>query len=426
MVKLQPKYHLLIPVSLQPILDEFEKSPPDISGFAVERLSYLVSLILTHKQKDHQFSYSILNMEYLTNIVPRAGEYMKFLNENGIVEWKNYSAGRNSRLYRMIKEYQGPAVFRTMTDQNLVRRIQENSKSLKYQNSKKYPHLNKFVHMIKVYSEGAYRTIDATYNHMLNSEIPEIKNKAENHRTFSIGEIQKIIQGQIYIKVNKTNFRYDTNYTRLPSELVKHLHINGIQLKEMDIANSQPFFALGLFNPTPEIQKIMGQSLFMYTKSLKLDDKEDVKMYTSHVSTGKFYDYFEGECKNIGLCFRDRRDFKDHLFTVFFGESKALAYSKTVKLFSTIFPNVWWMFCIIKTARYNRLAILLQHIESHTMLNCVSQKIFSMYPSIPFLTKHDSILLPGNLTNQLTEEIEKLILSTIQEVVGHKPNLKRK
>jgi hypothetical protein len=419
-------YNIILPEKLLSKIEAIEKEPPHISGFTTSRLVYLISTILTHKQKDHQGSYSILYMKFLEKIVPKAGQYMKFLSEEGIIEWKNYSAGRNSRLYRMTREYKGATVWRTLSDQNLIRRINYNAKNLKYMNSKKYPHLNKFVYMIQINAEAAFQTIEETYQYMIKSDIKEVRAKAESRRSFSIGEVIKIAQKQIYIKVNNTNFRYDTNYTRIPSELVKHLHINGNRLIEIDIVNSQPFFSSGLFNPTEEIQRIMGQPLYMFTKNLNISDMQDIKQYVSLVTNGNFYEFLTQEYAKKGLTYIDRRDFKDHLFTVYFGKNNAARYSSAVKLFETLFPNVWSLFRFIKRKEHNKLAILLQRMESHTILDRVAPKIILEFQDVPFLTKHDSILLPGDTPEEKKEEIEKLIIKVIEEVIGNKPKLKKK
>ena len=426
MSKPAQKYHLLIPEKLIPVLEQFEKDPPEISGFSINRMKFLISTILTHKQNDTQFSYSILNMLYLKNIVPRADKYLNLLNKINAIEYLNYSVGRNSRLYRFTEQYHGPTVWRTVTDQNLIRRFQENSKKLKFRNSKKYPQLNKYVHMVKIDAKEALKTIEESYQSRINNPDSEIRGKAEGRSIYSRGEVNKILQGQIYIKVSKTNGRYDTNYTRLPSELVKHLTINGIHLQELDMVNSQPFFAAGLFNPTSEIQGIMGKSLFMYTKRLHLYDKQDVKLYVSLVKEGKVYDFMMEKFKEKKIAFTDRQDFKEQLFTVFFGKNNAFRYSPSVRLFISIFPNVWNFFEEVKKKEYNKLAILLQRTESVTILEFVAQKIIGKFPEVPFLTKHDSILLPGNLTKEKSESIEKLIIETIEKIIGHIPQLKRK
>lgn len=420
------QHHFLLPVSLLPLLDDIGKNPPPIIGFDLSRLKYLITLILTHKQENRRFSYSVLNMKIMSRIIPKATYYLRFLKDLGIIEWREYSSGRNSRLYRMTRCYDGEVVFRTITDQNLIRRIESGIRQLRYQNSKKYRKLNQYVLMVELDAEAAYNTIEVTYQAMKISSEKEIRVKADSHRSYSLGEVQKIISKQIYIKVNTTNYRYDTNFTRLPSELVKHLHIKGTHFKELDIVNSQPFFSSGLFNPTPEIQKLMSSSLIMFAKSLYMSNKEDINEYVSLVISGRYYDFLMKKFIENGLRFVDRQDFKEKLFTVYFGENRAAVYNPAVRLFETIFPNVWLLFKKIKKPSYNRLAILLQKMESHTMLNHVASRIVNKFPCIPFLTKHDSILLPANLSEDTFEQIQMLLENTVEDIIGYRPALKVK
>jgi hypothetical protein len=365
-------------------------------------------------------------MEIMSGIVPKATYYLRFLKDQGIIEWKEYSSGRNSRLYRMTRYFDGEVRFRTITDQNLIRRIESGKRQLRFQNSKKYPKLNQYVMMVELNPEAAYNTIEETYKTMKMSSDSEIRDSADSHRSYSLGEVDKIISKQIYMKVNTTNYRYDTNFTRLPSELVKHLHIMGTPFKELDIVNSQPFFSSGLFNPTIEIQKLMSSSLIMFAKSLHMSNKQDINSYVSLVIGGHFYDFLMNKFKENSLWFIDRKDFKEKLFAVYFDKNSAAVYSRAVRLFESIFPNVWLLFKYIKKPNHNRLAILLQKMESHTMLNHVAFRIMFDFPDIPFLTKHDSILLPANLTEDTFGQIRILIEDTVKNVIGYRPTLKVK
>lgn len=348
-------------------LPELEILAPDIVGFSIERLKYLISVIVSHKKDKHPGAYSQLNMQYLKNIVPKADKYLNYLREMGIIEWINYSAGRNSRMYRITKHYEDKPEFRTITDNYLIRRISQNDKRIKLRNSKKYPELNRFVYQVKIDVNAAMQTIERTCQDNINSDDEKTRMKAKARRTFSIAEILKIQSGQIYIKVSSTNGRLDTNYTRLPSELIKHLSINGKPLNELDIKNAQPFFAIGLFSPLPEIQKLIGQSFIMYAKSLQLTEKEDVILYTYLVVRGKFYDYMMKKFWLNEIPFADRQDLKEQIFTIFFGKNNSVNYSPAVKIFAEEFPNVFRLFSAIKKQKHNKLAILLQRIESRIM-----------------------------------------------------------
>ena len=307
MRKKTKRYNQLIAVNLIDKIIEYEHDPPRISGFSISRMQYLLSLILSHKQDNHPGSYSILNMQFLLNVVPEADKYLKFLKDQKIIEWKNHCAGRNSRLYRLVNE--GRIEYRSISDQKLIFRIEKNRFKIHLQNSKKYPALNSFIHKVEIEHEAAMKTVELEYA----KNIKEGYSKAEGRRSFSLSEINKIQSGEIFIRVSKTNGRLDSNFTRLPSELVKHLTINSNTLIEIDISNSQPFFAASLFNPTPGIDNLMnkflGQSLTMLVKSLQMSECKDIKLYTSLVSSGKFYDPFlMQKFKEENIVFTDRQN----------------------------------------------------------------------------------------------------------------------
>jgi len=360
----------------------------------------------------------------MLNVIPEADEYLKFLKDQKIIEWKNYCAGRNSRMYRLIDE--GKTDFRTISDNKLIYRIEKNRRKIRLQNSKKYPALNEYIHKIEIDYEAAQKTIETTYL----KNIREGNVKAEGRRTFSLCEIDRIQSDEIFIKVNKTNGRLDSNYTRLPSELLQHLNINGNSLRELDICNSQLFFAAALLNPTPEIihlmNRILVHSFTILVKSLQLSQCKDVKLYTSLVTSGKFYDFMMEKFKEHEIYFKDRKGLKEQLFIVFFGKSNAAKYNPAAKLFKFIFPNVQILFDAIKKDEHNLLAILLQKIESYTILERVSKMILSELPGLPFITRHDSLLPSGIMVCNDADKVKEIMLKTIQEVTGLIPTVRIK
>lgn len=425
MPKKNKRYRLVIAVNLIPKMRELENNPLPITGFTVSRMLYLISLIISHKQDNHPGAYSLLNMFYMSNVVPGAGQYLKYLKKENIIEWVNHSAGRNSRMYRLINE--GRTEYRTLTDKKLINRIEKARRDIKKQNSKKYPTLNGYIHKIKINASAALKTVERVYIENLKADPL----KAEGRRTFSLCEIEKIESGEIYIRCNSTNGRLDSNFTRLPSELLQHLTINGNPLIELDICNSQPFFAAALLSPTPEIERIisrvLGHSYTMLVRSLQIAECKDVKLYTSLVLSCSFYDPFLMEkFREYGIPFIDRDDLKEQLFIIFFGKCSAERYSPQVKLFKAVFPNVYRMFCTIKSGGQNKLAILLQRIESYTILERVSKKILAELPGVPFITRHDSLLPSVIMIAEQEARVGDIMEETIKEVTGLTPKIRIK
>lgn len=420
MKKEKVKYNAILTDNLLRLLQELDDNRPPIPAYKRSRMMYLLSTIMTHPQDKHPGAWSVLHMNYLRAVVPNAYQYIDYLNEEGVIEVKNHFAGRNSRLYRIAKEYQGPAVFRTITDMALLNRIQEARCEIAKHNSRKYPDLNMMTSRVRIDVSAAHETIEAMY------QATEDKRAAEARRTYSLAEVEKIYRGEIFHTVNDTNFRYDTNFTRLPSELVQHLTIEGKPLQELDICNSQIFFSVCLFDPTPEVTRVMrsylGQKLTIDTKRLQLSDKYDVKRYALLATSGEFY---EGMMKLFNLS--DRDEVKELCFTVLFSKNTAVRYSKDVRMFRDEFPSVFRMFTFIKSEGHNRLAVLLQRIESDVILNHCVPAIRKQLPDVMFTTKHDSIL-PAILlvAGDKAGEVARVMTETIEEVTGLKPKIKIK
>jgi len=417
--KVKEKYNQLIAVNLKDKMKDFAQYPPPIPGFSISRLEYLVHLILSHKQDKHRGAYSILNMEYMNNIVPGAGKYMQFLKNQGIIEWVNYSAGRNSRLYRLVNE--GRTEYRAISDKALIRRIEKNSYKIKLQNSKMFPALNRWIKSVEINIPAALETIEKDY---INSK--DTDTSAEARRNYSLGAVCRIEAKDIYFHVNTTNYRLDSNYTNLPGTLMKHISINGEYAYEMDVSNSQPFFLATLMDMTPEVEEVcssyLGNSLTMYIKSMNIAVYEDVKRYVLLVTTGKFYEFMAEKFKEYGIDFTDRKDLKQQLFVVFFGKTNAHKFSPAARVFRSEFPHVQRLINVVKKRGYNNLAILLQRIESYVMIKRVATNITIELPRLPILTKHDSIL-PFRIMvyGKEINEARLIMVHTIQEVTGLKP-----
>jgi hypothetical protein len=352
-------------------------------------------------------------------VVPQAGMYMAFLKQEVIVEWKNHSEGRNSRMYRLTVE--GRTEFRSITDMQLIRRIEDTRKNLKRRNSKKHPSLNQTIRNVRIDYDASIAAIEAEH----------CQNPNDARRNFLLAEVEKIYAGEIFISVNDTNNRLDSNFTRLPSYFSEFLSLDGQPVVELDITNSQPFFAAALFDPKPEVSAVMtrylGDSYTMYIKSMQLSEHEDAKLYASLVCSGGFYEYMGSLFRDNGIYFQNPRDLKEKLFVVFFDKPYAYRYNDAAQVFRDAFPNVHQLFYKIKKEQHNHLAILLQRVESFVMLNRVVPRIEKEYPGLPMLTKHDSVqpfkqrmYYPSGAHTSFA--IGKIMLDEIERVTGLRPS----
>ncbi len=415
------KQHITLElIRLDSRMEKIAKNQPSIPGFRISRLQYLINLILSHKQEDHPGAYSVLKMEYLRNVVPSAHLYMNYMRNLGLIEWKNHSQGRNSRLYRVVNE--GPTEERSITDQQLVRKIEATYKEICRHNSKKYPPLNNTIRRVKIDLRAARADIEEEYK----------GRRCDARRNFLLAGVHKIHNGQIFISINETNGRLDSNFTQLPSFLMKHLTLDGKPLHELDLKNSQPFIVAALFNPTPEIEEIMlkftDETYINRTKRAKLHEREDVKLYISLVCSGNFYDFMEEKFREKKMRFRDRDHLKERIFKVIYSTNEQCRRHSAAKLFRELFPNVYGMFYFIKRHKHNKLANLLTTTESHLVLDRVIPVIQERFPGLEVLTKHDSILPfePKLYTSgqYRVESVRDIFLDTMEDITGLRPTVK--
>jgi hypothetical protein len=126
--------------------------------------------------------------------------------------------------------------------------------------------------------------------------------------------------------------------------------------------------------------------------------------------------------REYGVPFKNRKDIKEQLFVVFFGKPTAYIYNAGAKVFKQEFPNIYNLIGHIKKKAYNRLSILLQSIESYTILERVCPNIAKQMPELPILTKHDSIL-PFNIVvfGNNVQKAKEIMVNTVEEVTGLTP-----
>ena len=139
-----------------------------------------------------------------------------------------------------------------------------------------------------------------------------------------------------------------------------------------------------------------------------------------------FYEFMLEKFRLNGIEYRDRAAAKEAVFTIFFGKNSAIHYSAAVKLFRNLFPNVYRLFEAIKEKEHNRLAILLQRIESHTILDLTASQVVFELPDVKFITKHDSLLPAGLMVTDNVAEVSRILTEVVTEVIGIKPLLKVK
>jgi len=408
-------YFYCIPEKVQNLLPDIEEKPPEISGFCIDYLKEILSIISIHIKKDNQGAN--LMITYLRKIVPQADKYINYLIKAGIVERdQSYKVGQKSYTYKFTPAYESKYSTSLLTNPKLIRRIEKQQRHLKKRNSKKYPNQNKFIRNM---------TIDKKALDFINTNLSNEILK----QNYSLGSVTAILNGEISYSVDNTSGRYHSNLTNLPSELRQFININGKHLANIDIKNSQPYLSTLLLTDPGKIAKhAKSKNLSMLLETLQGIEALDIKLYVSLVISGKLYEYLWEVFKENGLHFETRNEVKKQMFIILFGRNEI--WNKQREVFNIVFPNVYERFCQIKGhsnednrfENYKRLAIILQRIESFLILDIILGCINIEHPGTITVTIHDSIMT-SIMTNEVSK-VKKIMERELSEYVGFKPMLK--
>lgn len=186
--------------------------------------------------------------------------------------------------------------------------------------------------------------------------------------------LEDINDRQLYFKFDEYG-RFHTNFTTLKKDIRKNfLKIDGEDLVEIDISNSQPLFLAHLMKKTLTIKELINP---------------EFSKYFDLVEKGLLYE--EIMDKSGINC---REDVKIIMYRVLFGRNGEVATEN--KIFSSIFPEVFSFIKKYKKDRNNHksLSHKLQQLESEFIFNNVISYIMNTHPEIKLFTVHDSINVP--------------------------------
>lgn len=273
-------------------------------------------------------------------------------------------------------------------------------------------------------------------------------------------------------KIAKTD-RLITSVSGLQSEYRAALRIDGKPLAELDVKNSIPFLAIGLFNLAVLIEqglyddilkfnprlKNRGTRLILFTTmtttgeavvleynvpslilteiACEIDKYPDVLTYIQKVTDGSFYDYMawymDGASDGRWYDKPDIRKFaKKGINKAINGQEFVNPYE--LQIFSFVFPLVAKAFRELQEGFYktthgkgnakwkygdqvSTYAYVMQRFEARILLETICGRIIRERPEVPLITIHDSIYtLP-----EFTEYVHGVMVTEIQKVIGHKP-----
>lgn len=189
--------------------------------------------------------------------------------------------------------------------------------------------------------------------------------------------------------------RCHTNFTVIKSNIRKNcLTIDGMEVDELDINNSQPLF-LSLI-----IQREM-ENIYV--------DQNEYEFFHDLVVNGRFYEYY----MTINSEVKNKKDAKKNVYKVLFGKNFD---DKANEYFKNVFPSIYNFILMYKESQgdYKSLAYELQRSESNLLFNSIIKRIMEEYPEIRLFTVHDSISYPKKYKKEISkifyDEIDNLFL----------------
>jgi len=182
--------------------------------------------------------------------------------------------------------------------------------------------------------------------------------------------------------------RFHSNFTILKKIIrEKYLKIDGSDVCELDIQNSQPFF----------LSIIIKNEMVDYT------EYSDVEKFIFMTNNGLIYDDLVGNVSKL----KTRNDAKILVYKVLFGKNNDSSIPSII--FNKYYPNVYKFIKRYKEKNgdYRIMSNELQRIESDFIFNNVIGKIMKKNPRIKMVTIHDSIIYPCKYEKIVTKIFEQ-------------------
>lgn len=204
------------------------------------------------------------------------------------------------------------------------------------------------------------------------SEASKIKNKLSKY--YNMLRIKDISDKHIWYSFDSYG-RFHSNFTVLKREIRdNYLTINGEEVHELDIKNSQPLLLTKIIKDSGEPGTLVNYAEF--------------ETFAELVKDGTLYQFF------IDVCgYKDRRDVKKNLiYKVLFGDN-INHKNRANRNFKKSFPSIFEFIKRFKNknGNYKSLSHSLQRTESDLIFNKIIKDIMLEDININLFTVHDSI-----------------------------------
>jgi hypothetical protein len=418
------RYFQLIPEKIFQNISGIEGSiEPKIKGYSREYLFEVVSIVASHTRKNGDPAQ--LQIVYIKKLVPQGDRYLhELINLQIIARSGNAIKGQSSYQYSFSPEYLSKLICVPLKNQSLLLRINKAHTEKNKAVSKAIRGLKDQVNYLK------QLTMDNGFIDFINYTYAIEPNKYYS----ALASAVRIENKDFFYSIDNTSGRFHSNVTNMAKGLRQYLRINGEQLVNIDIKNSQPFIStLLLTNPGKVAIFTKNKAFALLLRTLKAPKKQDVSDYISLVVSGEFYEFLMGEFLKKGLVL-SRSETKVQVLRILFARNrtpKDETHKKARQIFRDTFPTVHKIFSKIRGndkgdnfTSFKRFAILLQRIESHLILKIILKRVYNELPGVIALTIHDSFLTVSGEHEMNIKSISKIICDEISVFVGFLPQIK--
>jgi len=393
--------------------DVLASLPPELERYA-DHARYLLHAISTKAWMDDvdRWGWARLDAKILRKYIPKTVLVLlkSFLVSQGVLRTAGYSAGKYSTGYRIARRFDGPPIRVLLTDARLSAKVLDWRDSYVVDVD---PPPAEIIEQREPILRAMRRTLDKLSFTRSADKIVQALTAAEV-KDRHVRYVRSVVQHGDHSGLKVCNFgrRVHSLVTRMSKAVRPFLTIDGAELVELDVANSQPLILAAAFrHPERWPTYLGGQHIGRawpagLDRSRVLDGdpslSDEVDHFTHLCETGLLYEYLLDRGG-----FKDRDRVKKLLFRdVLFCDLDVSRQMTDV--FASLWPELFNAVVSLKlTHGYAAVSMLLQRMESHIVIDGVCGRLVEELPGLDFLTVHDSALVvagEGATVKRLMEE----------------------
>lgn len=447
--------------------------------FDKDRLIYIIGLIssIPAKNKDSitEDGYVPINSKLIKNTFKDYHPYLDYLIRTGVLCTDGqYIQGEKSKGYKFTEQYANVPLKRYdyPAFQGKVEAIPQevysegNGTFITNTLSEDYPYLSHWYLTQKLHidKQAAISYAQDLMQYKLSQGIQswdinkDKTNGSAIARKHPLSQYQAALYNINSIDIGDYKVSIDTHVHRLHSAITNiqkdyrnFLTYDGQALASIDIKNSQPYLACALLNPMfwyvnnelslslYSLPEDIQRSITSVALPLELEkffgkcSNDDFIQYKEVVANGRMYETIAEICQSHLQNPISRDEAKVLMFYLLFSSNQGKHDNTTINSMKNIFsielfPKVAQLIKLIKhrykgvpvKKQHNRLACLLQSIESEIILHRCCKRIWEeCNHQVPVFTIHDSIAT----TVEFVEYVKTIMKEELTKAIGIAPTL---